>query len=237
MKIKTVLFDLDGTLLPMDLDQFVKVYLGALADHLVPYGYDRQELIGGIWAGMKAMLGNDGSRRNEDAFWEAFARHMKRDVRVDEPLFEAFYREKFDALATVCGYTADAKQAVDYLKGRGICTVLATNPAFPSIATEKRMRWAGVEPSDFVHFTTYENSHYCKPNPEYYREILDRLGLRAEDCLMVGNDVTDDMVAEMLGMKVFLLTDWLINKPAVDINRYPHGGYAELMKYLEENCG
>lgn len=237
MKIKTVLFDLDGTLLPMDLDQFVKVYLGALADHLVPYGYDRQELIGGIWAGMKAMLGNDGSRCNEDAFWEAFVAYMKRDVRVDEPLFEAFYREKFDALAAVCGYTADAKRAVDFLHGRGVGTVLATNPAFPSIATEKRMRWAGVEPSDFLYFTTYENSHYCKPNPGYYREILERLELRAEECLMVGNDVTDDMVAETLGMKVFLLTDWLINKPAVDINRYPHGGYAELMEYLEENCG
>lgn len=237
MKITTVLFDLDGTLLPMDLDQFTKRYLEALAQYLTAHGYDAKRAVEAIWAGISAMFRNDGTRTNEIAFWDAFSAYFGENRRGDEPIFEAFYREKFDGISSICGYTPDAKRAVDYLKARGVRTVLATNPAFPSIATEKRMRWAGVEPSDFSYFTAYENSGYCKPNPDYYREILDRLGLRAEECLMIGNDVTDDMVAETLGMKVFLLTDWLINKPAVDINRYPHGGYAELMKYLEENCG
>ena len=50
---------------------------------------------------------------------------------------------------------------------------------------------------------------------------------------MVGNDVGDDMVAEKIGMKVFLLTDNLINKNNEDISIYPNGGYQELIRYLK----
>ena len=85
-------------------------------------------------------------------------------------------------------------------------------------------------------YTTYENSGFCKPNPKYYSEILEKLNLDPEDCLMVGNDVIEDMVAQKLGMKVFLLTDCIINKENKDISQYPNGGFDELIKYLEENC-
>ena len=58
--------------------------------------------------------------------------------------------------------------------------------------------------------------------------------MKPEECLMVGNDVSEDMVTEQLGMKTFLLTDCLINKAGVDISQYPHGGFAELDAYLKE---
>lgn len=45
MKITTVLFDLDGTLLPMDQDVFIKDYFGRLARKLAPYGYEPKKLI------------------------------------------------------------------------------------------------------------------------------------------------------------------------------------------------
>ena len=64
-------------------------------------------------------------------------------------------------------------------------------------------------------------------------EILEKLGCKAEDCLMVGNDVSDDMVAEKLGMKVFLLTDCLINKENVDISIYPNGSFNQLIEYVK----
>ncbi len=88
-------------------------------------------------------------------------------------------------------------------------------------------------PEDFEFITTYENISFCKPNPDYYREILKRAGLNAGNCLMVGNDVGEDMVAADLGMKVFLLTDCLINKSGTDIEQYPHGGFDDLMEYLK----
>ena len=83
-------------------------------------------------------------------------------------------------------------------------------------------------------YTTYENCSYCKPNPEYYREIIKQLGVKPEECLMVGNDVGDDMVAETLGMKVFLLTDCLINNGEKDISGYPQGDFTQLFRFIDE---
>ena len=49
---------------------------------------------------------------------------------------------------------------------------------------------------------------------------------------MVGNDVAEDMIAQQLGMQVFLLTDCMINKANADISVYPHGGFEELKAFL-----
>lgn len=232
--IKAVLFDLDGTLLPMDQDIFIKAYFGGLAKKLAPHGYEPEALIEGIWNGTAAMIKNDGSKTNEDAFWDTFCRTIGKDARADEPYFEEFYKTDFDAVQSVCGFDSRAAAIVREIKSRGLPVVLATNPIFPAVATEHRMRWAGLSPDDFVHYTTYENSRFCKPNLAYYTEITDRLGVSPEECLMVGNDVGDDMVTENLGMKVFLLTDCLINKENVDLSAYPHGGFTELSAFIED---
>ena len=230
--IKWVLFDLDGTLLPMDQEEFVKAYFGLLAQKLAPHGYNPKTLIGGIWEGTGAMICNDGSKTNEAAFWEKFASLFGEEVRKDEPLFEEFYKIDFQKVQGVCGYAPAAAKALEILKEKGILAVLATNPIFPSVATESRIRWAGLKKEDFIYFTTYENCRYCKPNLHYYRDILEKIGAKAEECLMVGNDVGEDMVAENLGMQVFLLTDCLINKKSADLSRYPHGGFPELLALL-----
>ncbi|MBQ2698411.1 MAG: HAD family hydrolase [Firmicutes bacterium] len=231
--INTILFDLDGTLLPLDQDTFIKAYFGLLAQHLAPYGYEAKPLYGGIMAGTDAMIKNDGSKSNEDAFWDTFCALMGRDARVDEPHFAEYYRTGFQQVAGVCGFDAAAKPTVEALKAKGYTLALATNPIFPAIATQSRIRWAGLDESDFATVTTYENSRYCKPNPDYYREVLAKIGKQAEECLMVGNSVEEDMVAESLGMKVFLFTQHLINPNNADISRYPQGGCAELLAYIE----
>ncbi len=232
-KIKTVLFDLDGTLLPMDQDQFVGAYFKLLAKKLAPLGYDPQKLVEGIWGGTSAMVANDGTKPNEEAFWQYFCSRFGEQAREDEPTFAAFYREEFQQVQQVCGFRKEAKQVIDLLREKGLRIILATNPIFPAIATESRIRWAGLETTDFAHYTTYENSRFCKPNLDYYRDILEKFDLQPQECLMVGNDVGEDMVARELGMEVFLLTDCLINKKNADLNQYPHGGFPELLQRLE----
>ena len=111
---------------------------------------------------------------------------------------------------------------------------LATNPIFPAIATNERIRWAGLSTDDFELITTYENIGFCKPNPEYYSEVAERIGVAPEECIMVGNDVDDDMPASKLGMKVFLLTDCLINKSGEDLAKYPHGDFDALFDFINE---
>lgn len=87
------------------------------------------------------------------------------------------------------------------------------NPIFPAVATESRIRWAGLAPETFAWYTTYENIGYCKPNPDYYREILRYLDCRAEDCLMVGNDVEEDMMAAQAAGAVGLSAHGLPAQP------------------------
>ena len=233
MPIKMILFDLDGTLLPMDQDVFVKQYFSLLAKKLAPHGYDAKKLVDSIWAGTAAMVRNNGECTNEQAFWNCFAQLMGEHTRKDEPIFDDYYRNEFNSVQQVCGFNPMAAETVKRAKQLGFRVALATNPLFPAIATENRMRWAGLDADDFELYTTYENAHFCKPNLEYYKEILAKLNVPAEECLMVGNDVGEDMITEKLGMKVFLLTDCLINKSGTDISAWPHGGFAELTTYIE----
>lgn len=234
MKITTVLFDLDGTLLPMDQDLFVKAYFKGLATHLVPHGYETNALIDSIWKGTAAMVRNNGSCTNEEAFWNYFASIFGEGARNDEPKFREFYETEFQNVRKVCGYTPAAREIIDLVKSLGLRTVLATNPIFPAIATESRIRWAGLNPTDFEHYTTYENSTCCKPNPAYYTEILNKLGLQPEECVMIGNDAVEDTAALKAGIsQVFLLTDCIINKDSRDISCYPQGGFVELKAFIQ----
>ena len=233
MPITTVLFDLDGTLLPMDQDVFVKEYFGRIAGKLAPQGYEPKKLVDTIWRGTSAMVKNDGSTSNEEAFWKvAVAVYGDRIVK-DKHFFDEFYETEFDKIKSVCGYHPAAAEIVRSLKEKGLRVVLATNPIFPARATQWRIQWAGLAPEDFELYTTYENSRYCKPSLDYYRDILTQLNVNAEECLMVGNDVGEDMIAQNLGMQVFLLTDCIINKEGADISVYSHGGFDMLSDYLK----
>ena len=234
MAITTVLFDLDGTLLPMDLEIFIQAYFGKIAARMASYGYEPKKLIESIWRGTGAMVKNNGSKTNEEAFWEVVATVYGDSVLNDKHLFDEFYIEEFGTLSSVCGYEPTAAKIISDLKDKGYRIVLATNPIFPALATEWRINWAGLNIEDFELVTTYENSRYCKPNPDYYRDILQHIQVPAEACLMVGNDVTEDMIASKLGMQVFLLTNCLINKNNEDIAQYQNGGFEALSAYLKQ---
>ncbi len=236
-KITTVLFDLDGTLLPMDEIYFSKLYFAAMAKMLAPYGYEAQSLMKAVRSGVVAMHQNDGSDLNKNKFWKAFASVLGEDKLKDMPVFEEFYRTDFVAAKESCGFNPKAKETVDYIKSKGFRVALATSPIFPSIATERRIKWAGLDKSDFELFTTYENYSYCKPNPKYYSEVCEKLNVDPKNCLMIGNDATEDTAAEKIGIRVFLLTDCLINNNYVDISAYPNGGFDDLKKYIDEIIG
>ncbi len=218
--IKAVLFDLDGTLLPMNQEEFIKAYFGGLAKKAEGYGYEPKHLVEVIWKGTGAMIKNNGERINEQVFWEIFSAEYGKKANVDKTMFDEFYENEFQNVQKVCGFDPECAEMVYDLRSRGYRLVLATNPVFPPIATESRIRWAGLKPEDFEFYTTYENSRYCKPNVKYYMDIIDRLGLRAEECMMVGNDVDEDIIPALsLGMEAHLLTDCLINRSGTDIEK------------------
>lgn len=234
MGIKVVLFDLDGTLLPMNQDAFIKCYFGSLAKKIVPHGYDKDKFIRAIIDGCDAMVKNDGRSLNSEVFFEVFKKAFGERVEADMYLFDEFYENDFDReVRRSCGFNEQACPTVREIRAMGYRVVLATNPLFPSKATESRISWAGLEPSDFELYTTYDNSRYCKPNLDYYRDIVNRIGVLPEECLMVGNDVDEDMIAENIGMKVFLMPTELLNRTNKDITKYPQGDFSSLIEYIK----
>ena len=234
-KITTVLFDLDGTLLPMDQDTFIKAYLGGLVKVAAPYGYEPSLLAKSIMAGTLAMFQNDGQKSNEDAFWASMATVYGDKIMTDAHIFDDYYRTDFQKVAEVCGCNPKANEAVKKVKAKGLRVALATNPLFPKIATESRARWAGLDVNDFDLITTFENYRHSKPNLEYYKDVMAELGVQPEECVMVGNDVDEDMITTKLGIGgVFLLTNDIINKSGTDIEQFPHGDFDDLLKFIDE---
>lgn len=232
MRYEAILFDLDGTLLPMDQERFVKTYFSLLAKKAAPFGYQPEKLINTVWLGMEGMIKNDGTRTNEEAFWTAFTSVYGAEAVKDKALFEDFYQNEFIGAKAVCGFNPAAAKTVRALKAQGCRVVLATNPVFPAVATNRRIGWAGLSPDDFELVTTYENSRFCKPNPAYYTEICRRTGITPEKTLMVGNDVGEDGAAGNAGMGVFFITACLINKGGKPIESFPHGNFDDLLCFV-----
>ena len=232
--MKAVLFDMDGTLVPMDMEVFTKAYFKLLCAKAAGLGHDPKRIMNGMWKGIVAMIENDGRESNSDLFWRVFAADYGESIVRDKYIFDEFYKSEFNATSEACGYNPDAAKTVRRIIAAGCIVALATNPVFPLTAQETRLGWTGLKPDEFAYITAYENSHYCKPNPAYYREILDALGLDARDCLMVGNDTSDDLAAREAGLDVFILTDCLVNSKGVDLSDIPHGDYAALNAYLDK---
>ena len=233
MNKKVILFDLDGTLLPMDARLFEKTYFGLLAKYMSNYGYKPKQLINVVITGVNAMVANNGSKTNEEVFWETFAKFYGENALKDQSHFEDFYRGHFDEVQSTCGFLKEANDTIKILKEKGYRLALTTNPVFPAIATQKRIKWAGLDKDDFEIVTTYEDYHYCKPNSKYFQEVIDNLGVKAEDCIMVGNDMVEDLCAEELGIQMFMLTHNLINRTNKDVSEYPNGSLQDLLNYLK----
>jgi len=171
----TVLFDLDGTLLPLNEEEFMKIYFGGLSRKFASLGIEPNLFLKAIWTGTEAMRNNDGTRTNEDVFWNIFSDMVQGNPNELKGKIVDFYENDFDLVRASSSENPLAKKCVHLLKEKGYTVVLATNPLFPSIATYKRTTWAGLQPTDFELITTYDNSSYCKPNLNYYLGILNKI--------------------------------------------------------------
>ena len=230
MKRQAILFDLDGTLLPMDLDRFVEGYFGFLAKRFSEF--EPKAFIAAVWKGTKAMMTNDGSMTNEQRFWSVFSGAMGPDVLGREEDFVDFYATDFHKAKVFTGENPLAKQMIDLAHERAETVILATNPMFPPCGVASRLSWIGLSPADFDYITTYDNCSYCKPSAAYYRQICERLSLEPENCLMVGNDLQEDGVgASQIGMSVHIVTDSLITH-GLELSEWNHSTFAELDLYL-----
>ena len=233
MKYKAILFDLDGTLLPMDFNVFTKGYFGELTKVLSPVGLAPDAVVSAVWGGTKEMVKNNGEKTNCEVFWSAFEKLTGLKCDEFKEKSDAFYTREFNNAKACTSENPLAIVAVEAARAKAEKVVLATNPLFPLDGQHTRLSWIGVAPSAFDLITSYESDSYCKPNPQYYLEICKRIGVEPSECLMIGNDVSEDTLASTAaGMDAYLVTDCLI--PAKDGREWTgkSGTFAEMIEML-----
>ena len=232
-KYEAILFDLDGTLLPMDMNAFMNAYFKNLCGVLAPTGLDTSLIVDSIWKGTGAMVKNDGTKRNKEVFWETFDAIIGTDTTEAKALCDSYYTGDFHKARAATKDNPMAKRAVDAARAAAGRVVLATNPFFPHQGQLTRIGWIGLSEGDFDLITSYDSDCYCKPNPKYYLSICERLGISPEDCLMIGNDEREDAyAANLAGLDTYLVTDCLIPNDdyKADCRR---GTFEEMCLYLE----
>lgn len=233
---KAIFFDLDGTLLPVDMDAFLKAYFEALGAFSAKHGHDPKQFVDALNKGVFAMLKEDGGR-NDERFWRTFCALLSigEDEKTEyEKLMEEFYTTAFDELGALITPTPESAQVVNLLKEKGYRLYLTTMPLFPRVAVEKRVQWAGCDPAAFERITTYDNSTSTKPHLAYYRENVEAIGLKPEEILMVGNNTREDLAAMQLGLDGYLVTDWLLNPDDFDIETVKHGSMADFLQFVQD---
>jgi HAD superfamily hydrolase (TIGR01549 family) len=232
MSINTILFDLDGTLLPMDSDLFMKIYFDEMAKDFEDL-IEKEKLIKYIWIATKEMVNNIEPRTNESVFMEKFGQLIDGQLDTYVQRFNNYYDQGFSNVKSAVMPEDWILKSVNLLKSKGYELVVATNPLFPKKAILHRIRWAGLDPKMFSYITCYEQNHYCKPQLKYFQEILEAVGKNPTECLMVGNDVQEDLVSGQLGLKTYLLGRHIINRtedaPICDYK----GDYKDFYKFAE----
>lgn len=231
--MKAILFDLDGTLLPLDEKLFVDIYFTELSKVFSEYNIESNKLVEAIWTATHEIIKNDGKRTNEEAFWEKFKSIINIDLSNVKEVLEKFYANEFFTKLKKCSAENNlAKVAVNLAKKNGRKVVLATNPVFP-IDALVRLKWTGLDIDDFDYVTHYSNSSFSKPNPKYYLDLCKKLDVEPKECLMIGNDERQDILAaSSAGMNCYLVTDYLYTYPECKVN-CEKGSFKDLIEKLK----
>jgi FMN phosphatase YigB (HAD superfamily) len=212
--ISTILFDLDGTLLPIEFDEYLGRYLGLLGGRLsrLIAPHQVQAL---LTSAIGAMLdNNDAQTTLYEAFWQTIANttggtFAEIRARIGE---NELFRDEVPALRGELPVPSSSRELVEKAIESGYEVVLATNPVFPRDVIVERMHWAGLADLSWSLITSYEEMHFAKPHAGYYLEILGRIGRQPTECVMVGNDTRDDLAALAVGVKTFLVEGRVVDR-------------------------
>lgn len=197
-----MLFDLDGTLLDVDLDAFLRRYFLALGSVAAPH-FPGVAFQTALLASTSAMQRPHPGRTNKEVFDADFLARTGFDVAEKHEIFDDFYRDVFPTLADDYGPAPGSRAAVETAKALGLKTAIATQPIFPAAAIAHRLAWAGLDDVAFDAITTYEIMLACKPQAAYFEQAAAMIGCTPKQCLMVGDDRGIDMPASEVGMRTF----------------------------------
>jgi len=229
----TILFDLDGTLLPMDFQVFMKLYFENMEKYF--YSYDKpKSMFEMVMASTEQMIKTNDGRTNEDIFMTYFGTYVGDRLPQFIDRFNSFYEELFENVKASTYQSPIITKCIKLLKDKGYTLVIATNPLFPFKANLHRIRWAGLNKNDFSYITSFEENKHCKPYPQFYQEVLSKIDKNPEECIMVGNDVEEDLVSGKLGLETYLITDCIINAKNLENTANHTGNYNDFLDFCNK---
>lgn len=230
--IDTILFDLDGTLLPLDMERFTEIYFTEMG-YMFKDMIEPRLLVKYVWEATREMVINTEYKTNEEVFMNKFSELIGGDISKYRSHFDDFYDTLFHKTREAAKSNESIKEIIAILKAKNYKLIVATNPLFPRKAILHRIEWAGLDMKDFIYITSYEDNHYCKPQLHFYREILDTIGKKPEQCMMVGNDVQEDLIALKLGIKTFLVKNHMIHRTNEVIESTYEGNYEDFYNFVK----
>ena len=230
---KVLLLDLDGTLLDIEVSFFLDPMVNAMHrcfQDILDMDRFREGLFGGTEAIMVEAR-SDGES-NRDGFHRVFGQITGLADGQFVERFDYFYRKVFPTLTGYGRPVKGAPKLVLKAAARGYTLCLATNPIFPVSAVVERMGWAGLDPDTFSFIPGLENMSTCKPKVDYYLELCSILGVSPSDCLMVGNDVQQDLPASKTGMGTFLVEGRVVDRGNTNLVPDARGSLGDLERIL-----
>ncbi len=236
--VALLLFDLDGTLLGNEMNNFIPAYLQALAKRMSMVA-DPSKMVKTLLSATRQMVENlRPDKTLEEIFDAAFYPALDLSRRDVQGTIDDFYSDDFPNLKDLTQIRPEAAGVIERLVKRGDQTAIATNPLFPRTAILQRLNWAGLPSEDipFLMIPSYETYHFAKPNPEFFAEVLAQLGWPKLPTLMVGNDIEMDIgAARQLGLPVY----WVTADGASAWNGQgevpPHGELIDLLPWMEKS--
>lgn len=207
--IKAVFFDMDNTLNINPPFRFVRSYVMKLTQYLHQYfpDIDAEELSLALRSAIQCTIADQNPlKTNWQVFTEQFISESGLSITdLREPL-DKFYVEIYPELAKLTEPVSGAADLIRWLQDNGYMVAITTNPLFEDSPIDQRLGWAGFAPADwdFAYITNLHTTHFTKPHPHYFEEVMSRIGLEPEEVLMVGDDWANDMVPAVLaGMNAY----------------------------------
>ena len=235
MAIKTVLIDMDGTLLNMGESAFENEYIKRMVIFLEQrYPGKGKDLVKAVGYGGEMMKHSDGGRTNYDVFWESFEKASGYTREEIEPVITVYYQTDYTHIGDDYVPDQDMQNAVRLLQEKGYELIVATTPVVPLIANQERVRWSGLADIPWKDITSFETYNYSKPNLNYYQQICDKYNLNPAECMMIGDSLIKDFPSTELGMDFFLILN--ADSPEAEQNfAGKKGDRKALLEYVQNN--
>lgn len=191
MKQRAVIFDRDGVLTFFDVEKAV-----AFFQPLVPFSLFE---LAGRWQKWGQKVGFPSNLAEEQAFFHSFWQALQEECNLTEAQYLAL---------DGCNYTdymgayPDAIAVLRTLKERDIPVGVLSNFSLASLDASLEAvglrQWVDVACAAMV-------IGYAKPQAEAYLHVAKELGVAAEDCLLIDDELPCVEGARLVGMNSYLL--------------------------------